>query len=221
MTGQELVFCICCNNHIPCKHEREHHCQAHNPLTTSTPHKRPRLAFNATRTPHDKHIHTPHNKDRLEAMPTTSKALEHQDVLTANTGLGPDILSIDFEAPSPATSNGESNYHLDGSGQEDAEQLLITCVSQRWHQGYNHSHPHSEPDEDSDGFEPGGNSKTSNIPLEDELSSGDSDRDLDIIDRDVLDQQSGWTIRDELGEDCEAKYAKIGEKLDKGDRTIC
>ena len=138
----------------------------------------------------------------------TSEPIADQDVHAADLGPSPDMLSLDFEAPGP--SNSESDPHLEGSGHEHDTEQLLACISRRWHQGYIRSRPHLEPHEDSDEAGPDrgtdGNGNTSNFPLEDELGSDDSD----AIDWDQMDQQCSWTVRDELGEDFESKYAKIG-----------
>ena len=118
----------------------------------------------------------------------------------------------------------------------------LFCMSQCWTKHPNPLHPQSEPDEDLDKFEQdtgaSDDGNASDIPLEDGLSSDKSD----IIDWDKSDQQYSLTIRDELGEDFESRYATIGalhlvypqamikiddiffllaEKLDKGNHTIC
>ncbi|KAI9458326.1 hypothetical protein BJY52DRAFT_1223445 [Lactarius psammicola] len=163
--------------------------------------KRPRLAFKAARTPCDK----PKPKEK-----PMSKPLEHRGV--HSTDPSPDMPSVDIEILGPLTSNDESDHHPEDAGQEhNTGQLLIAAMSQRWHQGHGHSHPRSGPSEDSDSGE------ASNVPLEDELDSDDSD----VIDHGMLDKECGFAIRDELGEDFESRYANIGEKLDENDRTIC
>ncbi|KAN0139558.1 hypothetical protein V8E53_002587 [Lactarius tabidus] len=208
MTGQELVFCICCNKHLPRKHEREHHCWAHNPLKTPTPHKRPRLAFRAAHTPRDK------PKPAETQLTSTSKPLEHQDICAADSGPIPDMFSaLDFEVLGPSTSTvtGENGHHLEGppSGQEhDTDQILEACMSQRWHQCLNRSHPqlNEDPEQSEHGSGTGSDGEGSNVPLEDEVVGDDSD----VVNWDLLDQQCGVSICDELGEDFEARYAKIG-----------
>ena len=56
-----------------------------------------------------------------------------------------------------------------------------------------------------------GDGEASDVPLEDELGSdSESDSNLGVIDWSPLDQQCDSTIRDELQEDFESKYAKIG-----------
>src|ERR1700744_6671755 len=116
-------------------------------------------------------------------------------------------------------------------------------MAQRWTKQHNPSRLQSQPDEDLDKFEQdagvGNDGNTSDIPLEDRLSSNDSDS--DIIDQDVdkSNQQYG-SNRGELGEEFELRYAMIGashfvypqaltsndisvtaEKLDEGDHTVC
>ncbi|KAI9430413.1 hypothetical protein H4582DRAFT_2086925 [Lactarius indigo] len=113
MTGQELVFCICCNKHLPRKHEREHHRRANKLLMTPTPRKRPRLAFKAA--------HTPRDKPKLKAKPP-----ECQDMHTSATGPNPDVLFQDVEIPWPSTSNGEGNCDLEDSGQGHMDRLLAS-----------------------------------------------------------------------------------------------
>ncbi|KAH9009865.1 hypothetical protein EDB85DRAFT_1902691 [Lactarius pseudohatsudake] len=190
MASQELVFCICCNKRIPRRLEREHRSQARDLklLTTPMSYKRPRLAFKATHTPCDKPAKTK----------PISKPLECQDMCSVDPG--PDTLSLDVEMPGPLTPNGERGHYIEGSGQvHDTDQLLVATMSRRWHQGHNHLDPPSEPDEDS--------GEDSNVPLKDGFDSDESD----VIDRDVLDQESGFSIRNELGEDFESRYANIGE----------
>ena len=210
MTGQELVFCICCNKHLPRKREREHHRRAHNLLTTPTPRKRPRLAFKAACTPRD-------DPKLAETQPTpSSERLEHHNGCATNSGLVLDVFSVDLEVLEPlnSTVTSESDHLEDPpSGEEhDTDQILAACMSRRWHRGINHSLPQldedrnaSEHDSDagSDGEDLG---EGSDVPLEDEVIGDESD----AINWDLLDQQCGTTLRDELREDFEAWYAKIG-----------
>ncbi|KAI9449317.1 hypothetical protein BJY52DRAFT_1227825 [Lactarius psammicola] len=175
-------------------HEREHRQRArtHELLITPMPHKCPRLAFKAARTPHD--------KPKLKEKPMP-ESLEHQDA--CSTDPSPDMPPLDVEILGPLTSNNESDHHPEGSGQEhDTDQLLVATMSQRWHQDHGRSHPQPGPDEDSD------SGKASNVPLEDGLDSDDSD----VIDRDTLDRGCGFTIRDELGEDFESSLSLSTDK---------
>src|SRR6266702_2563462 len=104
MTGcrcDRLVFCICCNNHISRKREREHRRQAHNPLTNPPPRKHPRLAFQAAHTPRDK------------AKPA-SKPLERQDMHTTDHCLDMSPI-LDLELPASPNSDGDDR-DVEGSG---------------------------------------------------------------------------------------------------------
>src|SRR6266571_1645027 len=175
MTGcrcDRLVFCICCNNHISRKREREHRRQAHNPLTNPTPRKHPRLAFQAAHTPRDK------------AKPA-SKPLERQDMHTTDHCLDMSPI-LDLELPASPTSDGETHHHLEDSGQGDS--LLVTCMSQRWHNG---CYLWSESDEDSDGDDRDveGSGKAPNVPFKD----GPNNDELDVFDWDALNQEYGPT----------------------------
>ncbi|KAI9429225.1 hypothetical protein H4582DRAFT_2089757 [Lactarius indigo] len=223
MAGQQLVFCVCCNKHIPRKCEREHRCRVNNLklLATPTPHKRPQLAFKDTR--------TPRNKPRPKTNPT-SELPGCQDVYT--TDPDPDAaLFQDTEILEPSTSNGKSNhqYHFEDSRQGHADELLVACMSRRWHRSHDHLYPGPGSDDDSNEFghdldrdtdgDDNDDGKTSNAPFEEGPDGDESD----IVDWGALDQECGLAgpIYDELGEDFESKCAKIGERLDECDRTIC
>jgi hypothetical protein len=147
----------------------------------------------------------------------TSEALKHQDVPTTQANPGLDMFSPDIEFMVPSTPNGQSDHHIEGSGPGDnMEQILTACMSQGWAESCNHLHPQSEPDGDSDEIDSecdldataGDDGKTSMVPLEDELSSDESD----VIGWDESDQQCSLTGCDEsgLGEDFESRYAMIG-----------
>lgn len=238
MTRGELVFCVCCNRRIPRRREREHHIKAHKLPTTPgpTPHKRPRLAFKAVRTPCD--------KPEFKKMPAPIREALDQDQGMCAADPGPDMFSIGIEIPGPSTLNGDMHHGgQEDDTQDDTNQILSTCMAQRWTKQHNPSRLQSQPDEDLDKFEQdagvGNDGNTSDIPLEDGLSSNDSDS--DIIDQDVdkSNQQYG-SNRGELGEEFELRYAMIGashfvypqaltsndisvtaEKLDEGDHTVC
>lgn len=110
---------------------------------------------------------------------------------------------LDLELPASPTSDGETRHHLEDSGQGDS--LLITCMSQRWHNG---CYLRSESDEDSDGDDRDveGSGKAPNVPFED----GPNNDELDVFDWDALNQEYGPTLRDELGESFESRYTMIG-----------
>jgi hypothetical protein len=140
-------------------------------------------------------------------MPALTFQALDQDVQT--TDPGPDMFNIDIEFPGPSTSN-DNMPHVEGNGPEDnTEQILTSCMSQRWTKHSNPLCPQSEPDEDLDKCEQdtgaSNDGNTSDVPLEDGLSSDESD----IIDWDESDRQYG-IIREELGEDFESRYAMIG-----------
>jgi hypothetical protein len=200
MVTKDLVFCMCCNKHITRRRERAHRSRAHKLPTTPTPRKRPRLAFKAA--------HTPRDKSGLKIMPTPTHEALDQDTQTADPG--PDMFFADIDFAGPSTSN-DNSHHVEGDGQEDdTDQILTSCMSQRWTKCPNPSRPQSEPDEDLDKLEQdagaGDDSNASHIPLEDGLSSDESD----TFDWDESDQQYGSIIRDELGDEFESRYAMIG-----------
>ena len=180
MTGNaQRVFCICCKQHISRKREREHRRQAHKPPTTPTPHKRPRLAFKAARTPHDKaKPASPSGPLQSQETPTLCKCprlafkaactprdkarptspsgpLECQDIPVTDHGL--DMLSapsLDIEIPIPLMPDSETGHHMEDSGQggsaDSSESLLATCLSQRWNQGHIEHHLQLDCDKNFD-----------------------------------------------------------------------
>jgi hypothetical protein len=213
----QLIFCICCNKHISCKREREHRRQALKPPTNPTPCKRPQLAFKAARTPRDK------------AKPAC-KPPECQDMFS----------TLDLKFPVPLMSDSETNHRLESSEPgDDADLLLTTCMSRRWHQ-HNVDCPlllDSDEDFDEDNgqdVEDSGN-LAPDIPLED----GPNNDESEFLDCDELGQDGGLPLRDELGESFESRYTMIGvlyfvhlwsskmltipaaEKLDESDRAMC
>ena len=202
---KDLVFCVCCNSHLPRRREREHRIKAYKLPTTPTPRKRPRLAFKAMRTPRD----TP----KLNKMPApVCEALDLDMQAGEPTDPGPDTFSIDLKVPGPSTPN--DNTHCDrqeDDTQENTDRVLTTCMTQCWAKQLNSLHPQSEPDEDLDEPEQdagaGDDGNALDIPLEDRLSSDNSES--DIIEQDKSDQQDSL-ICDELGEDFEVRYAMIG-----------
>ena len=196
--AKDLVFCMCCNHYLPRRCEREHRIKAYKLPTTPTPHKRPRLAFKAA--------HTPRDKVELKKMPAPTD----QDMQTADPS--PDMFSIDIEFPGPSTLNVNTRCDgQEGDTQDDTDQVLTTCMTQRWAKQLDSLRPQLEPDEDLD--EPEQDTGADNdgdaldIPLEDGLSGNDLESDL--IDPDKSDQHDSL-ICDELGEDFEVRYATIG-----------
>ena len=238
MTSKDLVFCMCCSKRIPRRCEHEHHIKAHKLPTTPTPHKHPRLAFKAACTPHD--------KPELKKTPKPNCDVLDQDQDMHTTDPGPDMFPIDVEFPGPSTLNHDTHHNGQEDGtQDDTDQILTTCIAQRWTKWLDPSCLQSQPDEDLDKPEQdadaGDDCNTLDIPLEDGLSSDDSD--YGLIDRDTSQDKSNQQydlIHDELGEEFESRYAMIGashfvflqaltklmifllaKKLDEGDHTIC
>ena len=143
---------------------------------------------------------------------SSSEHLEHHDGHATDSGLVSDMFSVDFKVLGPLNSTvaGKSDHHLkySPSGQEhNTDQILVACMSQQWHRGPNHSLSQlDEPNTSEHGSDAGSDGEDSNVPLEDEVTRDESD----VIDLDLLDQQCNTTICDELREDFEARYAKIG-----------
>ena len=163
---------------------------------------------------------------------------------TANPG--PDVFPLDIEFPGPSTPNHDTHHHGQEDGtQYDTDQILTTCMAQRWTKQLDPLCLQSQPDEDLDKPEQdtgaGDDCNALDIPLEDGLSSDDSE--YDLIDQDTSQDKSDQQydlICNELGEEFELRYAMIGashivypraltklmtfllaEKLDEGDHTIC
>ena len=238
MTSKDLVFCMCCSKRIPRRRECEHRIKAHKLPTTPTPRKHPRLAFKAA--------HTPRDKPELKKRPKPICEVLDQDQDMHTTNPGPDVFPLDIEFPGPSTPNHDTHHHGQEDGtQYDTDQILTTCMAQRWTKQLDPLCLQSQPDEDLDKPEQdtgaGDDCNALDIPLEDGLSSDDSE--YDLIDQDTSQDKSDQQydlICDELGEEFELRYAMIGashivypraltklmtfllaEKLDEGDHTIC
>jgi hypothetical protein len=148
--------------------------------------------------------------------------------------------TLDLEFPVPLMSDDETNHRLESSEPgDDADLLLTTCMSRRWHQHNVDCHLLLDSDEDFDedngqDVEDGGN-LAPNIPLED----GPNNDESEFLDCDELGQDGGLPLRDELGESFESRYTMIGalyfvhlwsskmltipaaEKLDESDHAMC
>ncbi|KAF8813489.1 hypothetical protein BYT27DRAFT_7084181, partial [Phlegmacium glaucopus] len=192
------VHCVCCNQVIPRKREREHRRQAAKPYATTSAESGPLRRRSAY----------------LAALFKSLSDSDGEDKDNSNPPPGPPSLPASPQSPPGQFSVSEDNNMAIDTTEDDGD--VDEVLLSRWRKPVKHQWA-SVLSESEDELENTENEGTSGAEMVDD----DDDDRVDVVDWDALERECGLSAWDRLGEAYEADAAQIAEKLDEYDRAIC
>jgi len=198
-TVKGSVHCLCCDQFIPRKREREHRRQAANPfITTTNPEQPKRRSVYLTAlldSPSDSAI-----EDEDQSQHSPEEEL-HPKRITEDVKMfdPPPLLPATPRSPGDFGMPEDDNMALDTVGDEDDVDKVL---SRHWKKPLEHQWAPSDSEEDP--------ANTENEGSSEEVVAEDDDDEVDVVDWDALEQECGLSAWDRLGEGYEANAAQIG-----------